>query len=61
MNLSSLTERIDSIIAVGDDDPEMAHGDEDDLMTEWIMGHASPEELAEFDRLWNAQFPRWGA
>lgn len=59
MTLEQLRERIDNVIACAGD-PEHFHGEEDKLMEEWIRSRATPEEIAEWDRL-DHTFTRWYA
>ena len=56
----TLREQVDRVInAAGD--YEAAHTLEDKVMQDWIREIADPETLAEFERMWAADFPRYCA
>lgn len=59
MGMAEIRERIDKVVAL--DDPEEAHAQEDSIMRDWIQCVAGPDVLREFERLWDADFPRWYA
>ena len=58
--LATLRASVDRVLACAGD-PEGAHGLEDALMRAYIRVTAPTEMLAEFERLWTAEFPRWCA
>lgn len=42
-------------------DDESAHAAQDGLMRQYIKSMATPETLAQFQRLWEMDFSRWYA
>lgn len=60
MNQKELAEKVDKIIASGND-PEMAHAREDDLHLALIETFCPKWAIKEVARLADADFPRWCA
>ena len=61
MEREELQKRIDAIIAMGDDDPEASHSDEDKLAQDVIAALCPPWVVEEMGRLWRSGQTRWYA
>ncbi len=60
MTTTELSDMVTAVISAAPD-YEVAHSMEDELMKKWIREHASFDELGEFIRMWEADFPRYCA
>lgn len=61
MTEEELENRVKEIIRIGEEDPEAAHSDEDNLRLELIGNYCPDWVVKEIDKLSNADFPRWCA
>lgn len=69
MNLEKMRKRVDFIAELGERDPELAHGAEDDMRLRFIVwvseSQCVPSEMREVAleiiRLDGVDFPRWCA